>query len=93
MVDTSAASVRDVRVTALAQRHETIFSSYETLELGAAFLLVKDHDPKPLRYQSELEHGGAFTWDYVESGPKVWRVPIGRIATVESEASVPAHHA
>lgn len=93
MVGTSAASVLDVRAKALAQRHETIVSSYEALELGAAFLLVKDHDPKPLRYQFEPEHGDAFTWDYVESGPKVCRVPIGRIATVESEASVPAHHA
>lgn len=93
MVGTSAASVLDVRAMALAQRHETIVSSYEALELGAAFPLVKGHDPKPLRYRFEPEHGGAFTWDYVESGPNVWRVPIGRIATVESEASVPAHHA
>ena len=48
-------------------------------------------DSKPLRYQFQAEHGGAFTWDYVESGTKVWRVPIGRIANVEVEASIPAH--
>jgi uncharacterized protein (DUF2249 family) len=93
VVDTSAVSVLDVCATALAQRHGTIFNSYEALEPGAVFLLIKDYDPKPLRYRFELEHGGTFTWDYVESGPKVWRAPIGRITTVESEASVPGHHA
>ena len=48
-------------------------------------------DSKPLRYQFQAEHGGAFTWDYVESGPKVRRVLIGQIANVEVEASISAH--
>jgi len=39
---------------------------------------VNDHDPKPLRYQFEAEHRDAFTWDYLERGPRVWRVRIGR---------------
>jgi uncharacterized protein (DUF2249 family) len=41
-------------------------------------VLVNDHDPKPLRYQFEARHVG--TSDYLESGPKVWRVRIGRPA-------------
>ncbi len=91
VVDTSTTPLLDVRTLAPAQRHEIIFSSYEALDQGASFLLVNDHDPKPLRYQFEAEHAGAFTWDYVESGPKVWRVRIGRIATIGKEVSVPAH--
>jgi uncharacterized protein (DUF2249 family) len=45
-------------------------------------VLVNDHDPKPLRYQFEAEHAGEFTWEYLESGPEVWRVRIGRPASL-----------
>ncbi|MHB1209339.1 MAG: DUF2249 domain-containing protein [Acidimicrobiales bacterium] len=70
----------DVRTMAPAQRHETIFETYANLDAGRAFLLVNDHDPKPLRYQFDAEHADEFTWDYIESGPKVWRVRIARVA-------------
>src|SRR5579875_2243 len=68
----------DVRDLAPAQRHETIFASYDDLAPGQGFILVNDHDPKPLRYQFEAEHAGQFTWDPIEAGPEVWRVRIGR---------------
>ena len=68
----------DVRTLAPAQRHESIFMAYQALDVGAGFVLVNDHDPKPLRYQFEAEHPGEFTWDYLEAGPQVWRVRIGR---------------
>jgi uncharacterized protein (DUF2249 family) len=68
----------DVRDLAPAQRHETIFASYQDLTPGQGFVLVNDHDPKPLRYQFEAEHAGQFTWDSIEAGPQVWRVRIGR---------------
>ena len=41
-------------------------------------MLVNDHDPKPLYYQFAAEHAGDSTWDYLEEGPEVWRVQIGR---------------
>ena len=77
-IDDGADQVLDVRMLAPAQRHATIFELYSALAAGAAFVLVNDHDPLPLRYQFEEEHAGAFTWDVVESGPKVWRVRVGR---------------
>lgn len=70
----------DVRDLAPAQRHESIFAAYHALAPGAGFVLVNDHDPKPLRYQLEAEHPGKFTWDYLESGLTRWRVRIGRPA-------------
>jgi uncharacterized protein (DUF2249 family) len=70
----------DVRALAPAKRHETIFSTYDGLSSGGAFVLVNDHDPKPLYYQFEAEHAGEFSWDYLESGPRTWRVRIGRVA-------------
>jgi uncharacterized protein (DUF2249 family)/iron-sulfur cluster repair protein YtfE (RIC family) len=76
--------VLDVRPMAPAQRHETIFRSYAALQPGGAFLLINDHDPKPLKYQFEAEHADEFTWDYLEAGPKEWRVRIGRTALVDA---------
>jgi uncharacterized protein (DUF2249 family) len=69
---------RDVRVLPHGQRHEVIFSTYDHLPPGGGFVIVNDHDPKPLRYQFEAQHAGEFTWDYLESGPKLWRVRVGR---------------
>ncbi len=70
----------DVRTLAPAQRHETIFATYGALQPGSGFMLLNDHDPKPLRYQFEAEHAGRFTWDVLEAGPAIWRVRIGRPA-------------
>ena len=54
-------------------------SAYQDLAPDTVFVLVNDHDPEPLRYQFEAEHAGQFTWLYLESGPEVWRVRIGRV--------------
>jgi uncharacterized protein (DUF2249 family) len=70
----------DVRTEPPARRHELIFSTYTGLEPGNAFVLVNDHDPKPLYYQFAAEHAGQFSWDYLEQGPEVWKVRIGRPA-------------
>jgi uncharacterized protein (DUF2249 family) len=74
----TTATVLDVRSEPPARRHELIFDTYRDLQPGTAFVLVNDHDPKPLRYQFEAEHAGAFTWEYLEQGPEAWRVRIGR---------------
>ena len=68
----------DVREIPARDRHPRIFETFEALRPGDAFELVNDHDPKPLRYQFEAEHTGRFTWDYLDQGPDVWRVRIGR---------------
>ena len=70
----------DVRKEVPARRHELIFETYGELAPGAGFVLVNDHDPKPLYYQFAAEHPDRFGWDYLEQGPEVWRVRIGRTA-------------
>ena len=74
------AKIVDVRTTAPAQRHPLIFSTFEALAPGDSFILVNDHDPKPLYYQFQFEREGQLTWDYLEQGPHDWRVRIGRTA-------------
>ncbi len=73
----NADAVLDVRNDPPARRHELILSTYHELAAGQGFILVNDHDPKPLYYQFDAEFTGKFTWDYLESGPEVWRVRIG----------------
>jgi uncharacterized protein (DUF2249 family) len=68
----------DVRSEPPARRHELIFDTWQGLSAGQGFTLINDHDPKPLYYQFAAEHEGEFSWDYVEQGPEVWRVRIGR---------------
>ncbi len=70
----------DVREEIPRVRHELIFDTFGTLEPGTAFVLVNDHDPKPLYYQLAAENAGEFTWEYLEEGPEVWRVRIGKVA-------------
>lgn len=69
----------DVRETPPPQRHLLIFQTFDGLQPGEAFILVNDHDPKPLYYQFLHERQGQFTWEYLEEGPEVWRVRIGKV--------------
>ena len=70
----------DVRNLMPAQRHAKIFNLLDALKPGTCLILVNDHDPKPLYYQLEAEHPEQFSWIYVQQGPDVWRVEIGRLA-------------
>ena len=77
---TPDASIIDVRTLPPAQRHQKIFQLVNELAAGGSFILVNDHDPKPLYYQLEAEYPKQFGWTYVESGPTVWRVEIAKLA-------------
>lgn len=70
--------VLDVRQEPPVRRHTLIFETFRGLAQGGGFELRNDHDPKPLFYQFSAEMPGEFTWDYLEQGPEVWRVRIGR---------------
>jgi uncharacterized protein (DUF2249 family)/iron-sulfur cluster repair protein YtfE (RIC family) len=77
----SAADRRvDVRDVIPRERHALIFNTFADLKPGEAFVLINDHDPRPLYYQFQVEHTGQFTWDYLEQGPEVWRVRVARTA-------------
>ncbi len=79
----------DVRVIPPREKHPTIFRTFEELPVGTSFDLVNDHDPFPLRYQFEAQRPGEFEWTYVEEGPEVWRVRIGRVAGSAGNAQMP----
>jgi uncharacterized protein (DUF2249 family) len=73
----------DVRQIPPPQRHSQIFNTFNALEPGQALQIVNDHDPRPLRYQFEERYFGGFAWTYVEQGPQLWRVEIGKLAAAK----------
>jgi len=68
----------DVRKLNPTQRDEMIFDYIYELAFGASFILINDHDPKSLLRQPEAEFPGQFFSTYIEAGPSVWRVEVGR---------------
>lgn len=73
-------TIIDVRQIVPRMRHSLIFMTFEQLVSGEGFVLVSDHDPRPLLYQFNVAHPGEFGWDYQEEGPDVWRIRISRAA-------------
>jgi len=69
----------DVRQIPPPQKHPAIFKTFDSLEKGESFILINDHEPRPLYYQFEAERSGQFQWDYLEQGPDVWRVNIMKV--------------
>ena len=67
-----------VRTIQPRERHPKIFAMANALAVGESFVIVNDHDPRPLHYQLQAEYPGQFSWTYLESGPDVWRVQLGR---------------
>lgn len=59
-------------------RHPTILEEFDNLESGEFMELSNDHDPRPLHYQFMIERPESFTWEYLEKGPYLWRVSIGK---------------
>ncbi len=76
---TAPEKIVDVREVAPRSRHPLIFDTFGQLAPDESFILVNDHDPKPLYYQFQAEQPGSFTWEYIETGPETWRVRIGKV--------------
>ncbi|HEX5475325.1 MAG TPA: DUF2249 domain-containing protein [Vicinamibacterales bacterium] len=68
----------DVREVPPRTRHGLIFSTFDNLGSGQGFVLINDHDPKPLFYQFQAERANQFTWEYLAQGPVEWQVRISR---------------
>lgn len=68
-----------------ALKHPTIFRKFDSLQSGEEFVIINDHDPKPLYYQLLAERGNIFSWDYLEQGPEVWKVHIKKNDAAKGE--------
>ena len=79
----------DVREMPPRERHPKIFAAWESLPVGDAMRLVKDHDPKPLYYEFKAERTGEFEWTPVEQSPERWSILITRVRTGAGSAPAP----
>lgn len=80
----NAAIVIDVRQFAPVYKHQIIFAAWEAMANGTTMYLLNDHDPKPLYYQLAAEYSGTFEWNYIESGPLLWRIEVVKSSTDQS---------
>jgi len=80
IIDDPTMPLIDVRPIAPPKRHPLIFQTFDGLDVGDAFLLVNDHDPKPLYYQFLHERENQFVWEYLAQGPELWQVRISKRA-------------
>jgi regulator of cell morphogenesis and NO signaling len=80
--------ILDVTVIEPRFKHPTIFDKFDSLLAGEAFIIHNDHDPKPLYYQLLAERGQVFIWDYLESGPEVWKVKIAKKTEAENTETI-----
>lgn len=78
----------DVTVIEPRRKHPYIFEKFDALLPGDSFVIVNDHDPKPLYYQLLTERGEVVGWDYLESGPNTWKVKIARKAGKPGEETI-----
>ena len=78
---TNPTTTIDVRTIVPRERHPLIFNTFHELGPGEEFLLVNDHDPKPLYYQLMAERPGQIDWTYLEEGPETWQVRITKKAS------------
>lgn len=75
---TSKENILNVTTIEPKLKHPTIFVKFDELKPGESLTIHNDHDPKPLYYQLLGERGNIFTWEYLEQGPKLWRVKISK---------------
>ena len=85
-MNNTASTQLDIRTLPPRDRHPRIFGTFDSMSDGSDFILISDHDPKPLLYQFQAERAGRFDWSPLEEGPEVWRIRIDRRAVAESPA-------
>ncbi len=68
----------DVTLLPPPHRHQVIFKALEDMKEGQELLLSVDHNPAPLYYEMKARFPKTFDWEFLEEGPQVWQVLIGK---------------
>jgi uncharacterized protein (DUF2249 family) len=69
----------DAREYERKDKQRVIFEIFDSLEPGQYMELINDHDPVRLKEtRFEIDKKDEYTWEYLESGPEVWRIAIGK---------------
>lgn len=68
----------DARLYKPGEKKEIIFGTFDSLAPGEKMELVNDHDPRPLYNKFMVDRENQFEWEYLEQGPELWRISIGK---------------
>lgn len=68
----------DARAIPHAIRHGAVIGAFAQVRPGAAMVLVAPHNPVPLLNQLTEIEGDALEISYLDEGPDVWRLRLGR---------------
>lgn len=68
----------DVRELPHAQRHAAVLSALESIGPGDALVVIAPHAPERLLAEIDARYGGAFTVEWLQSGPEVWQLRLLR---------------
>lgn len=87
-METKTPTIINVTLLEPQFKHATIFSHFNALEEGETLTIHNDHDPKPLYYQLQSQHGNIFMWEYLEKGPQWWKINITKRITGENQETL-----
>lgn len=87
-VTTAKENILNVTAIEPKLKHPTIFVRFDALKPGESLTIYNDHDPKPLYYQLLGERGNIFVWEYLEQGPKLWRVKMTKRVIGEEDETL-----
>lgn len=68
----------DARAIPHAIRHGAVIGAFAQVRPGAAMVLAAPHNPVPLLNQLTEIEGDALEVTYLQQGPDVWRLRLGR---------------
>jgi uncharacterized protein (DUF2249 family) len=69
----------DTRLIQSNSRLSLVFRTFNQLGVNATMELLSDNDPEAMRGEFEMEKPNLFAWEYLESGPEVWRVAVTKL--------------
>lgn len=77
--DPSSCERLDARDLPCEQRFKRIMAAWHALSPGQAFVLLNNIDPLPLYYQLNTQFRGELEWRYLQRGPEVFEILVGRL--------------
>jgi uncharacterized protein (DUF2249 family) len=79
--------IYDGREIPCSEKHGQIIAKWQALPVGAALVLVNNHDPVRLQKQFAGLWPGTFTWKYLASGPEEFRIEITKLKPLPATAA------
>jgi uncharacterized protein (DUF2249 family) len=62
------------------EKPKSLFRAFDSLALNESFIFILDHDPFHLTNIMNVIFPGQYSWNYLEKGPDLYRVEVGRVA-------------